>query len=618
MSMHNTQECCRSPLAGLAAMLCLLTFSAAVYAAQLSGQVTAVNSGLGVGEAMVTLTPPVGVAGAGAITVFTAPDGSFSMPLDSQQQLGDASLRVHKLGYRQVQPAPDTLQLAPGAREGQYRTNVYVEAVADIGEQVPASAWLVGTPAGDARNIMISGCSSCHQMPSPRVREYAAKIEATSVGKEGSEEALRQWRKVVRHESWRVAVTYMRAKHYAVFPLESAMNLDAIDWPTAKNADYSFFNAEQGEIIARYLADHFPALTVSLPRSDYSYGAPLGVSAKTIIREFSFPDDALVRELVSAPGSPYLWGADVRRNLIVRLDPKDSTTQWYPVSFDGSTGPHTIVPDSSGKLWVSMIDNDQFGRFDPATEQWTLWTLRPGDLASAADMGGAAIVHDMSIDSRGHLARDSSGNIWVTLVGTNQMGTLNPDTGEVAFYDVSKISGLSPINHLIYATVLSADGLCAWYSQVNGSVACLNTASKKVDKIIPFPEGTGPRRMARDNDGNLWVALFGSGQVARIDMEKGEVMATFDLPDPSSGPYAVTWDERRKVVWVVTANSDVIYRLQPSTGTITVLPMPRQMAYMRQLAIDEVSGYLVGTYSNYPEGSGPSMGVLIQPGDEAY
>jgi streptogramin lyase len=124
--------------------------------------------------------------------------------------------------------------------------------------------------------------------------------------------------------------------------------------------------------------------------------------------------------------------------------------------------------------------------------------------------------------------------------------------------------------------------------------------------------------MARDNDGNLWVALFGSGQVARIDMEKGQVMQTFDLPDRASAPYSVTWDERRKVLWVVTANSDVIYRLEPPTGTITVLPMPRQMAYMRQLAIDETSGRLIGAYSNYPEGSGPSMGVLIEPGDGAY
>jgi streptogramin lyase len=261
-----------------------------------------------------------------------------------------------------------------------------------------------------------------------------------------------------------------------------------------------------------------------------------------------------------------------------------------------------------------MVDHDQFGRYDPSTGRWRLWTLRPSTLPDTESMAGAAIVHDMSIDSRGHMARDASGNIWLTMVGTNQMGTLNPQSGYVAFYDTNTIAGLSPINHLIYSTVLSADGKRAWYSQVNGSVGCIDTRTKKVVQLIAFPEGTGPRRMARDNAGDLWVALFGSGQVARIDMRHAKVIATFDLPDRAAAPYAVTWDERRQAVWVANANSDAIYRLDPRTAQFKVYPLPRRMAYLRQLAIDE-DGRLVGTYGNYPEGSGPSMGVLIDVGD---
>ena len=199
-----------------------------------------------------------------------------------------------------------------------------------------------------------------------------------------------------------------------------------------------------------------------------------------MIREFSFPRDALVRELVPAANSPYLWGADVRRTRSCVSTPHGAT-EWHRVDFRGSTGPHTIVPDDAGNLWVSMVDNDQFGRFDPRTGQWKLWTLRPSELAESASIGGAAIVHDMSIDSRGHLARDQAGNVWLTLVGTNQMGTLNPDTGRVAFYDTNHLEGLSPINHLIYSTVLSADGQCAWYSQVNGSVGCIDTRTHDIE-----------------------------------------------------------------------------------------------------------------------------------------
>lgn len=600
-------------------LVCLLALAAgvvavpAVHGAELMGQVLGVDDGRGIAQAAVTLTLPEGSTGPAAITTFTAADGSFRIKADSLPPASAARLQARKLGYAAVDAG--TAAPAIGAKDAAPRVTIYLKTTDNIAGEVPASAWFAQMPAGDERNITVASCSSCHQMASPRLREYAAKIEAVANGPGGDRRALEEWRKVVRHESWRTIVKYMRSKHYSVFPLESPMNLDAVDWPTAQNADYNFFNLRQGEIIAKYLADNFPRSTASLSRDAYAYGTALGVTERTVIREFAFPKTALVREMVPAPNSPYLWGADVKRNLIVRLDPRSGQTRWYPPAFKGSTGPHTIIPDDDGKLWVSMIDNDQFGRFDPKTEQWKLWTLRPSNLPDTAAIGGAAIVHDMSIDSRGHLARDAFGKIWITLVGSNQMGTLDPDSGEVAFYDTNRIDGLSPINHLIYSTVLSPDGKCAWYSQVNGHVGCINTKTKKIDKLVHFAEGTGPRRMSLDKAGSLWVALFGSGQVARIDMASGKLLRTYDLPDRTAAPYAVSWDERRKALWIATANGDAIYRLDPSSGASTVYPLPRPMAYLRQLAVDTRSGQLVASYGNYPEGSGPSMGLLIDVGD---
>ena len=580
-------------------------------AATLTGRVVGVSDGRGVPQAAVTLTIGKDAKGPQAITVFTDAEGGFRLPHELAALPASATLTARKLGW---EPA------APGGGKGAPKasgTQLFLAPAADIAAEVPASAWLAPMPAGDEKNLTITSCTSCHQLPSPKMRDYAAKIEAVRGGPGGDRKAHEEWQKLVRHEAWRTIVKYMRSMHYAVFPLESPMSIDALDWATLQNAELNFFNARQGEIIAKYLAEHFPHSTASLPAGGYTYGAPLGVTDRTVIREFAFPEKALVREMVAAPGSKHLWGADVRRNLIVRVDPVSGEQKWIPVAFEGSTGPHTIAADEAGNLWITMIDHDQFGRLDPKTEKWKLWTLRPTSLAQSDSMAGAAIVHDLSIDSRGNAARDASGNIWLTMVGTNQMGTVNPDSGEVAFYDTNTIEGLSPINHLMYGAALSADGKEAWYSQLNGSVGCIDTATKKRVKLIPFPEGAGPRRITRDDDGNLWVALFGSGQVAKIDMTAGKVVATFDLPDRAAAPYAVSWDQRRRVVWVANANSDAVYRLDPKSGAATVIPLPRPMAYLRQIDVDETSGRLVGAYGNYPEGSGPSMGVLIDVGDSS-
>lgn len=599
-----------SALAALATI-----WSSSARAGELAGSVLGVADGRGIPQAAVTLTLNGNPHGPRATTVFTDENGRFRIPQDFAKAPTNGTLIANKLGFRQVSPANGAVNATSDAKSGTFEAKLYLDAIADVAGQVPSSAWLVKMPAGPEKGVTVTSCTSCHQLPSPRMREYAAQIEAVRGGPEGDAKALEAWRKVVRHEAWRTIVKYMRSMHYAVFPLESPMNLDAIDWTTAQNADYNFFNAKQGETVAQYLADNFPRTTATLPREAYGYGAPLGVTAKTVIREFAFPEMALVRELVAAPKSPYLWGADVRRNFIVRLDPKTGETKWIPVDFKGSTGPHTIAPDDAGNLWVTMVDHDQFGRYDPKTEKWKLWTLRPTNLPKDASMAGAAIVHDLSIDSRGHAARDANGNFWLTMVGTNQMGIVNPDSGEVAFYDTNKIEGLSAINHLMYGAVVSADGKQAWYSQLNGSVGCIDAATKKIVKVVPFPEGTGPRRMSRDNVGNLWVALFGTGQVARIEMASGKVTGKFDLPDRGAAPYAVSWDEKRKVVWVANANSDAVYRLDPASGKSTVYPLPRPMAYLRQINVDEESGRLVASYGNYPEGSGPSMGVLIDVGD---
>lgn len=575
-----------------------------VYAevAAASGRVTDVSGGAPLPQVAVTVTYTADTPGPRAITVFTDEEGFYRLPEDTAHADSVAMIALHKIGFRQVSP----LFVAA--------TEFYMSPIANIADQVPASAWMGLGPAGDERDTTVASCSSCHQMASPRMRDYAEQIEAVRGGPNGDKAALAAWRRVVRHEAWRTIVKYMRSMHYSVFPLESKMSIGAIDWATAQNDDLNFFNDDQGEIVAQYLTDHFPRTTSYLPQDAYRREAPLGVTPATIIREYALPDDALVRELVPAPRSRYLWGADVKRNMIVRLDPTDGATKWYPVDFNGSTGPHTIVADDAGDIWVSMVDNDQFGRFEPDTEKWTLWTLRPSNLPDAASIAGAAIVHDMSIGSHGRLARDQFGKVWLTIVGTNQMGTLDTETGEVAFYDTNQVSDLSPINHLLYSTVLTPDGTCAWYSQVNGHVGCINTATKERDKLIEFPEGAGPRRMARDEEGTLWVALFGSGQVARIDMETATVTATYDLPDRASAPYSVTWDSHRKAVWVANANSDAIDRIDVLTGRITTYPLPRRMAYLRKVEVDD-QGRLVATYGNYPEGSGPSMGVLIDVGD---
>jgi cytochrome c len=75
----------------------------------------------------------------------------------------------------------------------------------------------------------------------------------------------------------------------------------------------------------------------------------------------------------------------------------------------------------------------------------------------------------------------------------------------------------------------------------------------------------------------------------------------------------------RRVVWVLTANGDVIYRFDPRDKSFGVLPMPRTQAFLRMLDVDPVTGVLVTSYANIVDVvQGPRMALIIDPGDGAY
>ena len=114
----------------------------------------------------------------------------------------------------------------------------------------------------------------------------------------------------------------------------------------------------------------------------------------------------------------------------------------------------------------------------------------------------------------------------------------------------------------------------------------------------------------------LYIALFGSGQLAEYDTRARKMIGIYDLPDRASAPYSVTWDMRRHVAWIATSNANLLYRFDPRDKSFAVLPLPREGAFLRMVGIDKQTGALVTTYGNVVQYvHGPRMAVVIDPGD---
>jgi len=552
---------------GIAASLCGGALAAT------SGRVTDLN-GAPVAQAMVILTKASGTSGATATTVFTNERGEFEFAADAPA----GTLSARSLGYQPV--GSDT-------PSGTGPVTILMHPVANEAGVAPASAYLKDFKNPAEREALVMACVACHQMPAPEVRDYAKLLDDTpqTQSREAREQA---WTAIVKQMNYVSGVEFGRANGFVPSGENVYSGGDPV--PTAK----LLVEALEG-----------PLREVR----GYRYGAPLIVTPRTTIREFEVPQPNAIREAVPFDDTQFLYAADVSSNRLFRIDTRSGAVKDFAIPGKELWGPHTLVPGDGG-VWATSFFPNALMRFDPHTEQFKLWRLnQPG--------GPPVGVHDISFDADHRVVTDSRGRIWFSDILNNKVGWLDPATGKSGEFKIPPVPGREG-GEQVYGLAMSPDRVHVWYCQLGiGSFGSFNTETLKFEQHVEFASrNAGPRRMSMSDDGVLYLALYGAGQLAAYDTRSNRMLNIYDLPDRASAPYATTWDPLRKVVWIATSNADVIYRFDPRTRSIGVLPLPRERGFLRMLHVDRSSGLLVSSYANIVQHvRGPRMALLIDPGD---
>jgi virginiamycin B lyase len=539
------------------------------------GRVTDLN-GAPLAQAMVTLTKSAPAAGATATTVFSGNAGEFSFPADAPP----GTLQVRLLNYQQIGGAVPVSSAA---------LTLFMRPEANQAGTAPASAYLKDMKDPAHREALVMTCVACHQLPAPEVRDYAKLLDDTPSTQSADAREL-AWTAIVKQMNYVSNVEFGRAGN--LVPAGENVYSGGVPGPTAR-------------ILTEALRG--PLREVR----GYSYGAPLIVTPQTRIREFEVAPPNAVREAVPYAGTDYLYAADVSSNRLIRIDTRTGALKDYPIPGKDLWGPHTLVPGPDG-IWVSPFFPGALMRFDPRVEQWKLWRLnQPG--------GPPVGLHDMSFDANHELVTDHHGRVWFSDIVNNAVGWLDPASGKSGEFKIPPVPGRVG-GEQVYGLAMAPDRTHVWYCQLGiGSFGSFNTETLKFETHVEFASPTaGPRRMSMSDDGVLYLALYGAGQLAAYDTKAGRMVAVYDLPDRASAPYATSWDPIRRVVWIPTSNADAIYRFDPRTRHFGVLPLPRERGFLRMVYVDRHSGDLVTSYANIVEHvRGPRMALLIHLGDGA-
>lgn len=540
-------------------------------------------------------------------SVFSTEKGTFSVDIGAAD--------VEKLEFQAFRIGWTEINRVHGAGESGPSLHFTLTPVKDVADQVPASAWLGGDSDSTAYHVLTINCSNCHQIGAQRVRRFAAKLDGMAEKN--------------RMESWSAILQHMR---YVTLYLGEEGNYlgreDKLRWGLSSGSpavealltpDTSLFSPDDVELMLPFLARNYPTKfdTVTEYKDTDKLGE-YGVTADTVIEEYVIPTAGWTREMAITPGSDRVWFVETDKDRVGGLDPRDGSVEWYEVPATGPQGPHTINPDAGGNIWVTLENSFSLGRFDTRTKRWRLYAPPTDKLFG--------VTHDFAYDSQRYVTADSEGRIWVADMGVNEMWAVNLESGRIEQINVPTVSGETTFHSLLYGTVIDAKRNRVWWSQIfGGLVGSIDTKTNRVDRIIPFARGDGPRRLAIQDDGVLWIPLFGSSEIVQVEPDKAKIIGRYRIPDRQAAPYGVTLDTRRNAIWCATANSDRIYRFDIKTQRWTQYPLPRKESYIRMIQVDPATGDVWTAYASMPPGKrdpayfgteyANNMLVRIRPGD---
>ncbi len=272
------------------------------------------------------------------------------------------------------------------------------------------------------------------------------------------------------------------------------------------------------------------------------------------ISEWAVPTPQFARDPAPGPdGNIYI--AVMAGNKIARFDTRaKSFTEW---DLPSGARPHGLLVDRAGQVWYTGNGNGTIGHLDPKT--------------------GRVVEHKAPSGGDPHtLVIDEQGVIWFTVQSGNRIGRLDTRTGAITEF---KTRGRP------YGIALDHAGH-VWFCQLAGDR--LGRLDPKTGAIteLPLERGSQPRRMAAAPDGALWVTLYGTGKLLRVDPAVQKVVKEYTLPaGDRGGPYAVTVDGTG-IVWVNEIQTDSVVRLDPKTDALRVFPLPSRSVGIRKMIVD--------------------------------
>jgi len=511
-----------------------------------------------------------------ATTVYTDEKGEYFFPT---LKGGQYQITAQAVGFETARAA-QALDGASGVKQ-----NFQLTKLEDFSLQLSGTEWMAALPEDTPEHrrmkmIFRNNCAGCH------TPNFVLQNRFDEAG-------------------WRSVITLM-----------SKIGIYG-DPPRADREPSPLIDAFTDELAA-YLAEmRGPGPS---PMKFEPFQRPRGESAQVVVTEYDITANSNLDEYVTQDGSNwtegvpsayeargphdatvdpqgFAWVADSQINpvrTIFRLDPNTGDVKNYRM--EGRHGrakrSHGIFMDGQGIAWFNA--DDGLGKINTKTEQieffeppegmarvgGTIDVGPDGTVWASTDRGALAFdpatntfkeFKSLRPGRQGRtygVAVDSEGNGWWAQMGYDVVGKGNLRTGEVTEVVFERLE---------HAPELATAADLELYEEIGGEWNSAPTWQH------------GPRRLGGDKAGNMWVALWWSDRLAKIDIHTNEI--TY-YPYPNKG-FAGVYDamvDSDGMVWTNLTHADRIARFNPSTEEWTEFPLPTVGTETRYIMVDDREG----------------------------
>lgn len=263
-------------------------------------------------------------------------------------------------------------------------------------------------------------------------------------------------------------------------------------------------------------------LSSGLPNKLHTYSAPANVNPTFLVVD----------------GSGNVWFTDPTHNLIGELSGGKYTA--FTTGISPTANPYDLILDKHGILWFTEINGNQIGAFDTSTK--AMVGEKPVPTGSSEPLGMAydathdvvwfaengkpkvghfssatttITIKEIGVTSPPHqIALDSTGNVWYSEPGTDQVGEIPGGSGTPVDFNACPSSCT---NSFVAGIGADSSGNIWYNDSPPGNVDWLNPSTKAVTAITIANAAFNPQDgLAVDHSDNVWVNEQYNSKIAEI------------------------------------------------------------------------------------------------------